>query len=194
MEDYIFHTLRRKGLDITYYQYSSRINEKLFKNPHGIHGVLHTKRVLLLNLLLAEQMGLREADTTLLATAAVYHDIGRMHDGVCKIHGVLGFRKILKLGLISDFTDEDAKILKFIIENHCINDRQALNQFVQYNIRQEKRALSLFRIFKDADGLDRVRLGDLDATYLRHDISKDFIPIAESLCQLGQNLELVLFD
>lgn len=57
----------------------------------------------------------------------------------------------------------DLEIIKFIIENHCINDEEALlkliNCFPEKDIERIKR---LYFIFKDSDNLDRVRLGDLD--------------------------------
>ena len=39
----------------------------------------------------------------------------------------------------------------------------------------------LASLLKDADGLDRVRLGDLDPRYLRHEESKTMVPFAERL-------------
>jgi hypothetical protein len=39
----------------------------------------------------------------------------------------------------------------------------------------------VFRVLKDADGLDRVRLGDLDVSQLRHDISRTRVPRAHEL-------------
>ena len=39
----------------------------------------------------------------------------------------------------------------------------------------------LIALLKDADGLDRVRLGDLDPRYLRHPESKGMVPFAQAL-------------
>jgi hypothetical protein len=39
----------------------------------------------------------------------------------------------------------------------------------------------LTALLKDADGLDRVRLGDLDVRYLRHEPSKKYAGFAEEL-------------
>lgn len=39
--------------------------------------------------------------------------------------------------------------------------------------------------FKDADGLDRVRLGDLNVDYLRTDIAKKMPLIAQRLLKSG---------
>ena len=45
------------------------------------------------------------------------------------------------------------------------------------------RALELTRLLKDADNLDRVRLGDLDPRFLRHSSAKDLTGFAERLFQ-----------
>lgn len=39
----------------------------------------------------------------------------------------------------------------------------------------------LIALLKDADGLDRVRLGDLDPRYLRHPESKGMVAFAQAL-------------
>jgi len=39
----------------------------------------------------------------------------------------------------------------------------------------------LIALLKDADGLDRVRLGDLDPRYLRHPESKGMVPFTQAL-------------
>jgi hypothetical protein len=39
----------------------------------------------------------------------------------------------------------------------------------------------LTSLLKDADGLDRVRLGDLDPRFLRNPQARDMIPFAEAL-------------
>lgn len=39
----------------------------------------------------------------------------------------------------------------------------------------------LIALLKDADGLDRVRLGDLDPRYLRHPEARGMVPFAQAL-------------
>ncbi len=39
----------------------------------------------------------------------------------------------------------------------------------------------MFRVLKDADGLDRVRLGDLDPSYLRYEVSRESVDRAWEL-------------
>lgn len=94
----IFQDLEIDDLEGTYRQFSSKVDEKLFFKPHGIHGVLHTKRVLMLNLMLANKMKLNREEIMLLATASIYHDIGRKTDGVCAILVFIALKKQLNLG------------------------------------------------------------------------------------------------
>lgn len=176
----------------TYTEYSGRIEKKLFINPDGLHGVLHSKRVMLLVLFLAEQLKCTEQDIHLLAMAAAYHDIGRRHDGICEVHGMLSIRKATKLGLINHFNGEDLEILKYIIIYHCMDDQTGLDEISSMKIFNQERAKALLKILKDADNLDRVRLGDLDTKFLRHDISKGIVKLAEELLKLDDKLDQVM--
>ena len=47
-------------------------------------------------------------------------------------------------------------------------------------------ALELTRLLKDADNLDRVRLGDLNPKFLRHESARDLTGFAKRLFQLHQ--------
>ncbi len=52
-----------------------------------------------------------------------------------------------------------------------------------YEPRDYPRTLELTRLLKDADNLDRVRLGDLKTRYLRHQGAKDVEPFAWRLIE-----------
>ena len=52
-----------------------------------IHGASHTARVLFLSLLLADMNKLNIIDKEILATAAMYHDVGRVDDDIDDHHG-----------------------------------------------------------------------------------------------------------
>lgn len=151
-----------------------------FLRPHSIHGVLHAKRVLLLSLALSHLNNINQADTGILVKASLYHDIGRTHDGICYEHGQKSIRKALELGLIGGEANEENEILRYVVVNHCLPDEKAQSP-ENYSIDDRKRAIRLLKLFKDSDGLDRVRIGDLDVKYLRHPVSKDLVPFAEYL-------------
>ena len=151
---------------------------RLFKNPEGIHGLLHTKRVLLMCLIMAHLESLNTDDTNILIKASLYHDIDRKTDDECLIHGLDSFKKAVELGLIDIKNEEEREILRYIIENHCISDLKSLENLSKYEIKDTKRALNLFYIFKDSDGLDRIRLRDLDTNYLRTKHALNLVPVA----------------
>lgn len=161
------------------------IKREYFLNPDSIHGLLHAKRVLLLAFIIGLYEGLDSDDMEVVLTAAKYHDIGRTHDNYDEIHGILSFNKMLQLELVDKEMD-DIHILQFIIENHCVDDERGLENLDNYPIEDKARAIYLYQILKDADGLDRVRLGDMDIKYLRLPISKK-LPLVTQ--QIYQNLK-----
>lgn len=154
------------------------IKDKHFLNPESIHGVLHAKRVLLLAYIIGLYEELDDNDMEIVLNAAKYHDIGRTNDNYDEMHGILSFNKMFQLELV-DKEMEDIHILQFIMENHCIDDKKGLANLEKYPIEDKNRAIWLYQILKDADGLDRVRLGDLDINYLRLPISKRLVLVAQ---------------
>lgn len=161
-------------------QYNSLLTDDLFKHPDSIHGVLHCRRVLLHVLTLSYLFKLSLQDELTLILCAVYHDIGRENDDEDIYHGFQSFKKVRKHNLIN-LMGEQLALVKYIIENHCISDDTAIKNVKKYHITNKEHAVELLKIFKDADGLDRVRLGDLNPKYLRHDISQGLINYAYDL-------------
>jgi len=103
----------------------------------------------------------------LLITAALFHDIGRDNDGVCEEHGMKSVEKMRYLNLtLCD--RETAAILEFIVTFHCIGDDKAFAALGSIPPGWRERAWRLLGLLKDADGLDRVRIYDLDVRYLRN--------------------------
>lgn len=153
------------------------IDPKHFHKPYGVHGVGHTSRVLLHTLNLCSLPDLR-----ILRNAAVYHDIGRTHDWEDEVHGRSAIRKLEELGIMGILfqKEEDEKLFRYIVEQHCTSDKTGLDSAWLY-AKDTERAHRLLKTFKDADGLDRVRLGDLDPKYLRHEESKRLVRKAQEL-------------
>lgn len=161
------------------------IKGELFIEPEGIHGVPHAERVLLLALNISKFENYDKADINILIEAAKFHDIGRTHNGVCLVHGMLSNRKIEKYDLLKGFSSEEQNIAKYIIHNHCIDDKKTQDNINDFHIEDKERALRLLKVLKDSDGLDRVRIGDLDPNYLRTSSSKQLIDLAETLFRKG---------
>jgi len=160
----------------------SDIKKEYFLVPDSIHGILHTKRVLLLSYIIGLYENLNSQDLKVVLTAAKYHDIGRTNDNYDETHGILSFNKMIQLKLVNKDM-KDIHILKFIIDNHCISDDQGIENLKNYPITDKNRAIHLYYILKDADGLDRVRLRDTDIEYLRLPISKKLPLAAQQIYQ-----------
>jgi len=133
-------------------RYSQRIKPDIFHRPQGIHGIHHTRRVLFLVELLAAFENLDEPERDILSIAAVYHDIGRIHDGADRVHGYSSFSKAEKLSIIHFENPEDCNAVKYLIEIHCLNDEEAFGLVKDYPLQEPSRAQKLLMFFKDADG------------------------------------------
>lgn len=168
----IVNQMSETGYLELYHNTREKIKPELFMSPNGIHGVLHCKRVLMLTLMLSMLESLNDDDRNILIKSAQYHDIGRINDDEDYEHGKLSIKKMKELKLFRNNKTQKDEILRFIIENHCIPDDIALENIDQYKISDKEHAIYLFKLFKDADGLDRVRLGDLDLKYLRNENAK----------------------
>lgn len=161
--------------------YMEKLKSRYFYRPDGIHGLPHTSRVLFLLLILAYKFQLDEKNIHILCTAALYHDIGRTNDNIDPCHGLESYKKLVKYQL-SDLNNEyDNELLRFIIENHCISDKNADKNLSDYNTQDINKSLQLFHIFKDADGLDRIRINDLDIRQLRSNYARELIFVARQL-------------
>lgn len=98
--------------------------------------------------------------------AAVYlHDLERTHDGVCLVHGARAVKRWQASAELTEFIrsggvrpDDEAAIAR-AVTLHCRHDREMP--------KPDDPDWPLAALLKDADGLDRVRLGDLDTRYLR---------------------------
>jgi hypothetical protein len=110
-----------------------------------------------------------------LITAAEFHDIGRINDWKETKHGSLSVKKIMKLIPDWQSLDMDWNLIHYLMINHCIDD---------HNIPYvDERYQKCLEIIKDADGLDRVRIGDLNTNYLRLNISRNLEKVAYYLLE-----------
>ncbi len=166
-----------------YNYYKTKIKPSWFRSADGIHGVLHTKRVLLLSLMLADLENLSFGDTNILIYCSLFHDIGRTNDYKDDEHGIKSVKKINQAKRdIVGLNEDKLNIANFIIENHAVDDIVGFRNLQDNEkIKNKERALKLYQIFKDADGLDRVRIEDLDINYLRTESAKKLPLVAWQL-------------
>ena len=146
-----------------------------------VHGVGHVRRVMVLGAIIAMQQRIPLYDARLLLYACAYHDIGRKNDAVDDLHGERG-ADMLTPGLFHASTDEMACV-KAAIAAHSTADGEIDRFIVKYCVPacMEGRCVFLSKCLKDADNLDRVRLGDLNLDYLRFSESKNLKALAEEL-------------
>jgi len=151
-----------------------------------LHGINHCGRVLLYALILADELGLDDKSKTILCHTAVFHDSKRFDDGYDIGHGKRG------ADYYKDYCQKHE--LPFYVESywasyyHDLPDDIGMNEIPKQS-DNNKNALFLYRLFKDADALDRYRLGldALDKKFLRIDESKQ-------LAEFGKQLVLATED
>jgi exopolyphosphatase/pppGpp-phosphohydrolase len=114
-----------------------------------------------------------------LALAALWHDIGRDQDDVDYYHGAKSAGKVVGLGLHRGVDSQLREIALFVVTHHSGSETHA--ESAASHVFDPSAALRVFRILKDADGLDRVRLGDLDPRYLRLEVSRHRVKYAHEL-------------
>ena len=141
-------------------------------NPRGIHGAPHTTRVLVWSEAIADRLGRPDAlHREELRWAAAVHDVGRLEDGVDRGHGERSAAWMRK-HLASERPAArglDLDLVAHLCRWHEIRDRDI-----------PRLTLELM-ILKDADALDRARLGDLDPRRLRLAISLRLVDAAARL-------------
>lgn len=147
-----------------------------FNHPSEIHGIKHTYRVMLHCLILGLHLN-RINEARVAFFAAYIHDMAREHDGYCTIHGANASKNKLPL----------FKTL-FVENGASPGDIEIINQIVTlHSVKEEPgRSDNLFRylaILKDADALDRIRLG-------RYGLNPGFLRLEEThnLIRFGENL------
>ena len=148
----------------------------LFTHRSRIHGQSHVARVMVHAFRLIEATGWIEEAPRL--WAAVYlHDLARTHDGVCHHHGADAMKKLEQLPQLKALFnrggvyDDDYAVIETAVVHHSLPKE----------LDRSHPHWRLTSLLKDADGLDRVRLGDLDPRYLRNAAAKPMTAFAEAL-------------
>jgi hypothetical protein len=152
----------------------------------GIHGMEHAYRVLLLVREITAQEKLSTKLMKQLEFCAIFHDIGRINDEIDDMHG----NRAIQLLTINSFwglEKYDNQLVRFLIENHCIDDSLSRMTVGGYNLHNTEESIYLLSIFKDADNLDRFRIGDFDSRFLRNKSSHSLVRKASQLFYTGEN-------
>jgi hypothetical protein len=176
------------------------IDPAWFMRPSGydasqsIHGVGHTRRVWTHAMALAESLGLKSWQREALHYSAMWHDIGRTNDWGDYYHGAKSAGKVVAFGLHEGIEPLVYETALYAITHHCGSEPHGERAAATVSYFEpgpdlslverradERGALHVFRALKDADALDRVRLGDLDTRHLRFPESLQRVDIAERL-------------
>lgn len=161
--------------------YKTLREDALYKSR--VHGSGHIHRVLLFAALIAWQEDLPEDLTRQLFRAAAYHDVGRTFDGYDLDHGARSAQRLAELtGQSGDALAE----LQAAVTAHALPDARLEETVASFHPADFDRAVELTRLLKDADNLDRVRLGDLKVKFLRHESAQGLADFALRLLARDQ--------
>ena len=155
------------------------------------HGIKHILRVLLLTLLYCHHSGdeLSGEDKQILIYFSLLHDVGRDSEDEDDAHGDKSVdlirKKNLRIGGVQ-LSKKDYRIAKLLIRHHCRSDEtgiERISKVPHFTAKDAERAVKLYRIAKDMDGLDRVRFNGLDFRYLRTPYAKRLPLVAGGLLE-----------
>lgn len=154
------------------------------------HTKLHSARVLLFCLLISQKLNLSKVQREILAIAACYHDSRRIDDWLDRGHGKRA----------AQYYKESCKDLHLpyyevayeLIAYHDQDDQMGIKRMKE-KFDKDPTMLLLYQVFKDADGLDRLRLGEnaLDVKYLRIKESLLFVELSK---QLNMNCQPIVVE
>lgn len=154
----------------------------LYESP--IHGPGHIERTMLHGACCALEEPLSLEDTALLLECCAYHDVGRVNDALDHLHG---HRSAQQLARLTHRTGDELTMMMAAVDAHSRPESQLIPTLEGYGPRDWDRALTLAQLLKDADGLDRVRIWDLDVSHLRRAASRQREDFAERLFQRYQD-------
>lgn len=165
------------------------LSQSQFDNDSSLHGYMHSYRVMLHVLRLGLITG-QENAARLAFFAAYIHDMARKHDGYCTVHGAEAAN--LKLPLYKEkFLNNGATVSDLL----TIGRATALHSTATEAAHNDKDYYTI-AILKDADALDRIRLGedDLNPDFLRLEQTHGQILFAKDLFYQSLNVKIISFE
>lgn len=153
------------------------------------HGLNHNERVALFAFFLVDDMYLSNQEVRIALYGAFYHDIGRKDDLTDDDHGRRSAEMLDDLNL--NLNPEELKLLKAVVTCHSLDDKYFYDVAKEYGVQNMEKCERQFKILKDADALDRVRLENplVIPSMLRFDKSRELILASY---QLYDNYEKIL--
>ena len=114
---------------------------------------------------IAQALQVKKWERDAVVLAALWHDIGRTFDGGDYYHGAKSAGKVVGIGLHRGGPPEQLDVALYAVTHHSGDEEHGV--IAAQHCCDEAAALRVFKILKDADGLDRVRFRKLDPSYLR---------------------------
>ncbi len=147
-------------------------------NVSVLHTKEHCSRVLLYALLIADKIGVTDKEKEVLCHAAVFHDSRRQDDWLDVGHGQRAADYYQ-----SYCTENGLEYHPWSYDIMAWHDRDDMLGRDAMKDEPTGREILLYQIFKDADALDRFRLGTggLDVKYLRTQAAIDLYGYAHDL-------------
>lgn len=163
------------------------------------HGSDHTRRVGFFARVIGENVGLSKEDMKILLYAVQNHDIGREHDWEDKEHGQKSVEKLKQIrgdGAFFTFGNKDGiygpdiELVYFMMENHSKSNRENEAAIMQLPKEKQDRYRLMLNCLKDADKLDRIRLGKYDGL----DASRLQLPFSHKIVRMAYEVNDVWTD
>lgn len=160
-----------------------------FHRESDLHGRAHCARVLVHCIRISEELGMCDADRESLCACAVYHDSRRFDDWYDVGHGERGAENYEEcFRALGREPDPRASMAMRFHDREDIEGESAIR-----SADMGDDAVLMYHVLKDADGLDRCRLGTdgLDPKYLRTAPAKSMIIFAQQLFESGYGIGFI---
>ena len=148
---------------------------EIFRFHSRLHGQRHVARVMVHAFHLLEATGAQDEAARLWASVYI-HDIARVDDGISRRHGADAWRRL----------ESEPELMATLVRGGVRQAdleaiRTAVTKHSDGEVIAPKPHWRLTALLKDADGLDRVRLHDLDIRMLRHPEARGMVQFAKRL-------------
>jgi hypothetical protein len=166
-----------------------QLKEEYFRRPSELHGFGHTYRVMCHVLAIGSELNLVK-EKRLAFCAAFVHDMSRKHDGFNLSHGPRAAKEkvaeFMPVFLRNGVGEEDRETIQAAVANH--------SQYTEF--KEINPFYTVTAMLKDADALDRIRLGhgNLNRKYLRFEVSGKLIDMAAELFYASQKIKVYGFS
>jgi hypothetical protein len=148
----------------------------LFAHRSTLHGQAHVSRVMVHAMRLVAATGQHALGAQLWASVFL-HDLARTHDGVCYRHGRDAAKRLRDEPVLQQRLAEAG----LVTADYPAIEAAVTAHSAPKEVSRAHPHWPLIALLKDADGLDRVRLGDLDPRYLRNTEATAMVPFAQAL-------------